>query len=287
MPQSSSNTKENPDVGKKKHKKIILAAVAIILVFCFFFLRSPGFSHLAASSDPYANSLIKQMNNAFKSQNHDLLLSAMDEVDNVWGWTPHHDEYNRPQSITINNITSAMPTWCKKLNEHLDDFGFSFTNTFCLDYMTLEDEDYKERITEETRTIGVFIAMNAALANEGTLDANNTRDIISNIYNTIYCSAFSYGFSRGFSPELTGIGAVYLSYIMAFEHPDSVASWLWEEENLTVLHDALKNFFYACPEAVTALLDYFNYTDDFNQFKANDDFMQQMKLFIDENNISS
>lgn len=256
-------------------------------MFCFFFLRSPGFSHLVTSSDPYANSLIKQMNDAFESQDHDLLLSAMDEVDNVFGWTPHSDEYNRPHSILTDNITSAMPTWCEKLNEHLDDFDFSFTNTFCLDYMTLKDEDYKDRITEETRTIGVFITMNAALANDGTLDRNNTQDIISDIYNTIYRSASSYGYSLGLSPELTGMGAVYLTYIMAFEHPDSVDSWLWKEENLTVLHDALKNFFYFYPESVTALLDYFNYTNDFSQFKANDDFMQQMKLFIDENNISS
>lgn len=285
--QSSSNTKENPDVGKKKHKKIIIAAVAIILVFCFFFLHSPGFSHLVTSSDPYANSLIKQMNDAFESQDHDLLLSAMDEVDNVFGWTPHSDEYNRPHSILTDNITSAMPTWCENLNEHLDDFGFSFTNTFCLDYTTLEDDYYKDRITEETRTIGVFIALNACLANEGTLDAYNTQGSISNIYNTIYCSAFSHGILYGFSPELTGMGAVYLTYIMAFEHPDSVDSWLWKEENLTVLHDALKNFFYFYPESVTALLDYFNYPNDFSQFKANDDFMQQMKLFIDENNISS
>ncbi len=292
VPQSSSNTKENPDVGKKKHKKIIIAAAAIILVFCFFYLRSPGFYQLVTSSDPYANSLIKQMNNAFESQDHDLLLSTMDEVDSIFGWTPHSDEYNRPHSILTNDIVSAMPTWCKKLNEHLDDFDFSFTNTFCLDYMTLENEDYKDRITEETRTIGIFIAMNACLANDETfygtlLDRNNTQDIISDIYNTIYRSASSYGYSRGFSPELTGMGAVYLTYIMAFEHPDSVDSWLWKEENLTVLHDALKNFFYFYPESVTALLDYFNYTDDFSQFRANDDFIQQMKLFIDENNISS
>lgn len=285
--QSSSNTKENPDVGKKKHKKIIIAAAAIILVFCFFYLRSPGFYLLHPSLDPYANSLIKQMNDAFESQDHDLLLSAMDEVDNVWGWTPHSDEYNYPHGISTNNIISAMPTWCKKLNEHLDDFDFSFTNTFCLDYMTLKDEEYKDRITEETRTIGVFITMNAGLANDGILDRNNTQDIISDIYNTIYRSASSYGYSLGLSPELTGMGAVYLTYIMAFEHPDSVDSWLWKEENLTVLHDALKNFFYFYPESVTALLDYFNYPNDFNQFKAHDDFMQQMKLFIDENNISS
>ena len=116
--QSSSNTKENPDVGKKKHKKIIIAAAAIILVFCFFYLRSPGFYLLHPSLDPYANSLIKQMNDAFESQDHDLLLSAMDEVDNVWGWTPHSDEYNYPHGISTNNIISAMPTWCKKLNEH-------------------------------------------------------------------------------------------------------------------------------------------------------------------------
>lgn len=292
VPQSSSNTKENPDVGKKKHKKIIIAAAAIILVFCFFYLRSPGFYQLVTSSDPYANSLIKQMNNAFESQDHDLLLSTMDEVDSIFGWTPHEDEYNRTHSILTNDIVSAMPTWCKKLNEHLNDFDFSFTNTFCLDYMTLEDEDYKDRITEETRTIGIFIAMNACLANDETfygtlLDRNNTQDIISDIYNTIYRSASSYGYSLGLSPELTGMGAVYLTYIMAFEHPDSVDSWQWKEENLTVLHDALKNFFYFYPESVTALLDYFNYTDDFSQFRANDDFIQQMKLFIDENNISS
>ena len=88
-------------------------------------------------------------------------------------------------------------------------------------------------------------------------------------------------------PRTDRHGRCLLTYIMAFEHPDSVDSWLWKEENLTVLHDALKNFFYFYPESVTALLDYFNYPNDFNQFKAHDDFMQQMKLFIDENNISS
>lgn len=80
--------------------------------------------------------------------------------------------------------------------------------------MTLKDEEYKDRITEETRTIGVFITMNAGLANDGILDRNNTQDIISDIYNTIYRSASSYGYSLGLSPELTGMGCCLFNPIL-------------------------------------------------------------------------
>lgn len=119
------------------------------------------------------------------------------------------------------------------------------------------------------------------------IDSDEACTAISTLFDTAYSSGAAYASENGYADYTTFAGfiPVHLLYSMPLisEQFEDVESIYAMDDSKTTLHNAIQRFFDGHQDAVA---EYSVWIDFSSEDNAKDDFLQQMKLYIDENNIS-
>ena len=220
------------------------------------------------------------MNDALKLNDRELLLSSIQEVNDMWDKVINHpDEYS--DKIYTKSYIQQLPKWCKKLSENWDNFGFDLTTTYNA------EDNVPNQSQQEALDIGLLIAHTVISADLSYIDSDEACTAISALFDTAYSSAAAYASENGYGDYTTfaGLNPVHLLYSMPLisEQFEGVESIYAMDDSKTTLHNAIQHFFDTHQDAVA---EYSVWINDSDENVTTDDFMQQMILFIDENNIS-
>lgn len=289
VPDSTVSEKEPP---KKKSRKRRYIAIGLIAALCFdLVFGGPLFYHIRGYRypwfiRPFSSSIDTPegyaMNDALKLNDRELLLSSIREVNDMWDKVINHpDEYS--DKIYTKSYIKQLPKWCKKLSENWDNFGFDLTSSY-----NTESNVSANQSQQEAADIGILIAHTVISADLDYIDSDEVCTTISALFDTAYSSGAAYASENGYADYTTFAGfiPVHLLYSMPLisEQFEDVESIYAMDDSKTTLHNAIQHFFDMHQDAVA---EYSVWIDFSSEDNAKDDFMQQMKLFIDENNISS
>ena len=288
VPDSTVSEKEPP---KKKSRKRRYIAIGLIAALCFDLVfggplfypirgyRYPWFIRPFSSSIGTPESYA--MDDALKLNDRETLLSSIREVNDMWDKVINHpDEYS--DKIYTKAYIKQLPKWCKKLSENWDNFGFDLTKTYNAELNVPSNQSQ-----QEAADIGLLIAHTVISADLSYIDSDEACTAISALFDTAYSSSAAYASENGYGDYTTfaGFTPVYLLYSMPlistqFEDVESIYAM---DDSKTTLHNAIQRFFDTHQDAVAEYSVWINYSDE---NVTTDDFMQQMILYIDENNIS-
>lgn len=286
-PDSTVREKEPP---KKKSRKRRYIAIGLIAALCFdLVFGGPLFFHIRGYRypwfiRPFSSSIDTPegyaMNDALKLNDRELLLSSIREVNDMWDKVINHpDEYS--DKIYTKSYIQQLPKWCKKLSENWDNFGFDLTTTYNA------EDNVPNQSQQEALDIGLLIAHTVISADLSYIDSDEACTAISALFDTVYSSAAAYASENGYGDYTTfaGLNPVHLLYSMPLisEQFEGVESIYAMNDSKTTLHNAIQRFFDTHQDAVAEYSVWINYSDE---NVTTDDFMQQMILYIDENNIS-
>lgn len=287
-PDSTVREKEPP---KKKSRKRRYIAIGLIAALCFdLVFGGPFFFHIRGYRypwfiRPFSSSIDTPegyaMNDALKLNDREFLLSSIREVNDMWDKVINHpDEYS--DKIYTKSYIQQLPKWCKKLSENWDNFGFDLTKTYNAELNVPSNQSQ-----QEAADIGLLIAHTVISADLSYIDSDEACTAISALFDTAYSSSAAYASENGYGDYTTfaGFTPVYLLYSMPlistqFEDVESIYAM---DDSKTTLHNAIQRFFDTHQDAVAEYSVWINYSDE---NVTTDDFMQQMILYIDENNIS-
>lgn len=221
------------------------------------------------------------MNDALKLNDRELLLSSIREVNDMWDKVINHpDEYS--DKIYTKSYIKQLPKWCKKLSENWDNFGFDLTSSY-----NTESNVSANQSQQEAADIGILIAHTVISADLDYIDSDEACTAISALFDTAYSSGAAYASENGYADYTTFAGfiPVHLLYSMPLisEQFEDVESIYAMDDSKTTLHNAIQHFFDMHQDAVAEFSVWIDFSSEDN---AKDDFLQQMKLYIDENNIS-
>ena len=288
VPDSTVNEKEPP---KKKSRKRRYIAIGLIAALCFdLVFGGPLFYHIRGYRypwfiRPFSSSIDTPegyaMNDALKLNDREMLLSSIREVNDMWDKVINHpDEYS--DKIYTKSYIKQLPKWCTKLSENWDNFGFDLTITYNAEHNVPSNQSQ-----QEAADIGLLIAHTVISADLSYIDSDEACTAISALFDTAYSSSAAYASENGYGDYTTfaGLTPVYLLYSMPlistqFEDVESIYAM---DDSKTTLHNAIQRFFDGHQDAVAEYSAWINYSDE---NVTTDDFMQQMILYIDENNIS-
>ena len=288
VPDSTVSEKEPP---KKKSRKRRYIAIGLIAALCFDLVfggplfypirgyRYPWFIRPFSSSIGTPESYA--MDDALKLNDRETLLSSIREVNDMWDKVINHpDEYS--DKIYTKSYIQQLPKWCKKLSENWDNFGFDLTKTYNAELNVPSNQSQ-----QEAADIGLLIAHTVISADLSYIDSDEACTAISALFDTAYSSSAAYASENGYGDYTTfaGFTPVYLLYSMPlistqFEDVESIYAM---DDSKTTLHNAIQHFFDMHQDAVAEFSVWIDFSSEDN---AKDDFLQQMKLYIDENNIS-
>lgn len=286
-PDSTVTEKKPP---KKKSRKRRYIAIGLIAALCFdLVFGGPLFYHIRGYRypwfiRPFSSSIDTPegyaMNDALKLNDRELLLSSIQEVNDMWDKVINHpDEYS--DKIYTKSYIQQLPKWCKKLSENWDNFGFDLTTTYNA------EDNVPNQSQQEALDIGLLIAHTVISADLSYIDSDEACTAISALFDTAYSSAAAYASENGYGDYTTfaGLNPVHLLYSMPLisEQFEGVESIYAMDDSKTTLHNAIQRFFDTHQDAVAEYSVWINYSDE---NVTTDDFMQQMILYIDENNIS-
>lgn len=286
-PDSTVSEKEPP---KKKSRKRRYIAIGLIAALCFdLVFGGPLFYHIRGYRypwfiRPFSSSIDTPegyaMNDALKLNDRELLLSSIREVNDMWDKVINHpDEYS--DKIYTKSYIQQLPEWCKKLSENWDNFGFDLTTTYNA------EDNVPNQSQQEALDIGLLIAHTVISADLSYIDSDEACTAISALFDTAYSSAAAYASENGYGDYTTfaGLNPVHLLYSMPLisEQFEGVESIYAMDDSKTTLHNAIQRFFDTHQDAVA---EYSVWINDSDENVTTDDFMQQMILYIDENNIS-
>lgn len=286
-PDSTVTEKKPP---KKKSRKRRYIAIGLIAALCFdLVFGGPLFYHIRGYRypwfiRPFSSSIDTPegyaMNDALKLNDRELLLSSIQEVNDMWDKVINHpDEYS--DKIYTKSYIQQLPKWCKKLSENWDNFGFDLTTTYNA------EDNVPNQSQQEALDIGLLIAHTVISADLSYIDSDEACTAISALFDTAYSSAAAYASENGYGDYTTfaGLNPVHLLYSMPLisEQFEGVESIYAMDDSKTTLHNAIQHFFDTHQDAVA---EYSVWINDSDENVTTDDFMQQMILFIDENNIS-
>lgn len=289
VPDSTVSEKEPP---KKKSRKRRYIAIGLIAALCFdLVFGGPLFYHIRGYRypwfiRPFSSSIDTPegyaMNDALKLNDRELLLSSIREVNDMWDKVINHpDEYS--DKIYTKSYIQQLPKWCKKLSENWDNFDFDLTSS----YNNTESNVPANQSQQEAADIGILIAHTVISADLDYIDSDEACTAISALFDTVYSSAAAYASENGYGDYTTFAGfiPVHLLYSMPLisEQFEDVESIYAMDDSKTTLHNAIQRFFDGHQDAVA---EYSVWIDFSSEDNAKDDFLQQMKLYIDENNIS-
>ena len=287
-PDSAVGEKKPP---KKKSRKRRYIAIGLIAALCFdLVFGGPLFYHIRGYRypwfiRPFSSSIDTPegyaMNDALKLNDREMLLSSIREVNDMWDKVINHpDEYS--DKIYTQSYIKQLPKWCTQLSENWDNFDFDLTISYNAEHNVPSNQSQ-----QEAADIGMLIAHTVISADCSYIDSDDACTAISALFDTAYSSAAAYASENGYSDYTTfaGLTPVYLLYSMPitsaqFEGVESVYAM---DESKTTLHNAIQRFFDEHQDAVAEYSVWINYSDE---SITTDDFMQQMILYIDENNIS-
>ena len=288
-PDSTVTEKKPP---KKKSRKRRYIAIGLIAALCFdLVFGGPLFYHIRGYRypwfiRPFSSSIDTPegyaMNDALKLNDRELLLSSIREVNDMWDKVINHpDEYS--DKIYTKSYIQQLPKWCKKLSENWDNFGFDLTKTYNAEHNVPSNQSQ-----QEAADIGLLIAHTVISADLSYIDSDEACTAISTLFDTAYSSSAAYASENGYGDYTTfaGLSSVYLLYSMPlisthfFEDVESIYAI---DDSKTTLHNAIQRFFDTHQDAIAEYSVWINYSDE---NVTTDDFMQQMILYIDENNIS-
>lgn len=286
-PDSTVREKEPP---KKKSRKRRYIAIGLIAALCFdLVFGGPLFYHIRGYRypwfiRPFSSSIDTPegyaMNDVLKLNDRELLLSSIREVNDMWDKVINHpDEYS--DKIYTKSYIQQLPEWCKKLSENWDNFGFDLTTTYNA------EDNVPNQSQQEALDIGLLIAHTVISADLSYIDSDEACTAISALFDTAYSSAAAYASENGYGDYTTfaGLNPVHLLYSMPLisEQFEGVESIYAMDDSKTTLHNAIQRFFDTHQDAVA---EYSVWINDSDENVTTDDFMQQMILYIDENNIS-
>ena len=286
-PDSTVREKEPP---KKKSRKRRYIAIGLIAALCFdLVFGGPLFFHIRGYRypwfiRPFSSSIDTPegyaMNDALKLNDRELLLSSIREVNDMWDKVINHpDEYS--DKIYTKSYIQQLPKWCKKLSENWDNFGFDLTTTYN------EHNVSPNQSQQEATDIGLLIAHTVISADLDYIDSDEACTAISALFDTAYSNGAAYASENGYADYTTFAGfiPVHLLYSMPLisEQFEDVESIYAMDDSKTTLHNAIQHFFDMHQDAVAEFSVWIDFSSEDN---AKDDFLQQMKLYIDENNIS-
>ena len=288
VPDSTVSEKEPP---KKKSRKRRYIAIGLIAALCFDLVfggplfypirgyRYPWFilpfSSSIGTPESYA------MDDALKLNDRETLLSSIREVNDMWDKVINHpDEYS--DKIYTKAYIKQLPKWCTKLSENWDNFDFDLTSSY-----NTESNVSANQSQQEAADIGILIAHTVISADLSYIDSDEACTAISTLFDTAYSSGAAYASENGYADYTTFAGfiPVHLLYSMPLisEQFEDVESIYAMDDSKTTLHNAIQRFFDGHQDAVA---EYSVWIDFSSEDNAKDDFLQQMKLYIDENNIS-
>lgn len=288
VPDSTVSEKEPP---KKKSRKRRYIAIGLIAALCFdLVFGGPLFYHIRGYRypwfiRPFSSSIDTPegyaMNDALKLNDRELLLSSIREVNDMWDKVINHpDEYS--DKIYTKSYIQQLPKWCTKLSENWDNFDFDLTSSY-----NTESNVSANQSQQEAADIGILIAHTVISADLSYIDSDEACTAISTLFDTAYSSGAAYASENGYADYTTFAGfiPVHLLYSMPLisEQFEDVESIYAMDDSKTTLHNAIQRFFDGHQDAVA---EYSVWIDFSSEDNAKDDFLQQMKLYIDENNIS-
>lgn len=288
VPDSTVSEKEPP---KKKSRKRRYIAIGLIAALCFDLVfggplfypirgyRYPWFIRPFSSSIGTPESYA--MDDALKLNDRETLLSSIREVNDMWDKVINHpDEYS--DKIYTKAYIKQLPKWCTKLSENWDNFDFDLTSSY-----NTESNVSANQSQQEAADIGILIAHTVISADLSYIDSDEACTAISTLFDTVYSSGAAYASENGYADYTTFAGfiPVHLLYSMPLisEQFEDVESIYTMDDSKTTLHNAIQRFFDTHQDAVAEYSVWINYSDE---NVTTDDFMQQMILYIDENNIS-
>ena len=288
VPDSTVSEKEPP---KKKSRKRRYIAIGLIAALCFDLVfggplfypirgyRYPWFIRPFSSSIGTPESYA--MDDALKLNDRETLLSSIREVNDMWDKVINHpDEYS--DKIYTKAYIKQLPKWCTKLSENWDNFDFDLTSSYNTESNVSENQSQ-----QEAADIGILIAHTVISADLSYIDSDEACTAISALFDTAYSSGAAYASENGYADYTTFAGfiPVHLLYSMPLisEQFEDVESIYAMDDSKTTLHNAIQRFFDGHQDAVA---EYSVWIDFSSEDNAKDDFLQQMKLYIDENNIS-
>lgn len=288
VPDSTVSEKEPP---KKKSRKRRYIAIGLIAALCFDLVfggplfypirgyRYPWFIRPFSSSIGTPESYA--MDDALKLNDRETLLSSIREVNDMWDKVINHpDEYS--DKIYTKAYIKQLPKWCTKLSENWDNFDFDLTSSY-----NTESNVSANQSQQEAADIGILIAHTVISADLSYIDSDEACTAISALFDTAYSSGAAYASENGYADYTTFAGfiPVHLLYSMPLisEQFEDVESIYAMDDSKTTLHNAIQRFFDGHQDAVA---EYSVWIDFSSEDNAKDDFLQQMKLYIDENNIS-
>ncbi len=291
-PDSAVSEKESP---KKKSWKRRLIAIGLIAALCFdLVFGGPLFYYIRGYRypwfiRPFSSSIVtpesSAIDDALKMNDREFLLSSIQEVNDMWDKVINQPEEYSDEIYTKTYI-KQLTKWCTELSRNWDNFNFDLTI-----YYTAELNEQNEQVyqhLQEASDIGTLIAHTVISADCSYIDSYEACTAISALFDEAYFSAELYALENGYSDYATfaGLNAVDLLYSM----PLAPKQFLGKEtiydamdESKTTLHNAIQHFFDTHQDAVA---EYSGLIDFSSEYNAKDDFRQQMKLYIDENNIS-
>ena len=290
-PADSDSTVSEKEPPKKKSRKRRYIAIGLIAALCFdLVFGGPLFYHIRGYRypwfiRPFSSSIDTPegyaMNDALKLNDREMLLSSIREVNDMWDKViTHPDEYS--DKIYTKSYIKQLPKWCTKLSENWDNFGFDLTITYNAEHNVPSNQSQ-----QEAADIGLLIAHTVISADLSYIDSDEACTAISALFDTAYSSSAAYASENGYGDYTTfaGLTPVYLLYSMPlistqFEDVESIYAM---DDSKTTLHNAIQRFFDGHQDAVAEYSAWINYSDE---NVTTDDFMQQMILYIDENNIS-
>lgn len=288
VPDSTVSEKEPP---KKKSRKRRYIAIGLIAALCFDLVfggplfypirgyRYPWFIRPFSSSIGTPESYA--MDDALKLNDRETLLSSIRKVNDMWDKVINHpDEYS--DKIYTKAYIKQLPKWCTKLSENWDNFDFDLTSSY-----NTESNVSANQSQQEAADIGILIAHTVISADLSYIDSDEACTAISTLFDTAYSSGAAYASENGYADYTTFAGfiPVHLLYSMPLisEQFEDVESIYAMDDSKTTLHNAIQRFFDGHQDAVA---EYSVWIDFSSEDNAKDDFLQQMKLYIDENNIS-
>lgn len=288
VPDSTVSEKEPP---KKKSRKRRYIAIGLIAALCFDLVfggplfypirgyRYPWFIRPFSSSIGTPESYA--MDDALKLNDRETLLSSIREVNDMWDKVINHpDEYS--DKIYTKAYIKQLPKWCTKLSENWDNFDFDLTSSY-----NTESNVSANQSQQEAADIGILIAHTVISADLSYIDSDEACTAISALFDTAYSSGAAYASENGYADYTTFAGfiPVHLLYSMPLisEQFEDVESIYAMDDSKTTLHNAIQRFFDGHQDAVA---EYSVWIDFSSEDNAKDDFLQQMKPYIDENNIS-
>ena len=288
VPDSTVSEKEPP---KKKSRKRRYIAIGLIAALCFDLVfggplfypirgyRYPWFIRPFSSSIGTPESYA--MDDALKLNDRETLLSSIREVNDMWDKVINHpDEYS--DKIYTKAYIKQLPKWCTKLSENWDNFDFDLTSSY-----NTESNVSANQSQQEAADIGILIAHTVISADLSYIDSDEACTAISALFDTAYSSGAAYASENGYADYTTFAGfiPVHLLYSMPLisEQFEDVESIYAMDDSKTTLHNAIQRFFDGHQDAVA---EYSVWIDFSSEDNAKDELLQQMKPYIDENNIS-